>query len=236
MEHSMDDGTPSRFEYQQLETSTSIRILAIAPGAGNEPLRGTLEHFDLELLKSQHAHFDALSYVWGHVVYDRPFECQTGIVLITKSLEEALQKLRSSQRTQYIWADGVCINQQDRLERESQVKLMGQVYTRALQVKIWLGPDPTHAARRAFNFIRQYGRIYVHKLDIATWEDSVMDWSPLAELVKLEYFKRIWVRETFRHWICCCLKSTEATRCRIGRLRRYRQIRSPSLLGNANVL
>jgi hypothetical protein len=213
---SMDDSVPSRFEYQKLETPTSIRILALEPGTSNEPLRGALQHFDLE---SERRIFDALSYVWGAVIYDRTFECPTGIVMITKSLEVALQRIRSSEWTEYIWADGICINQQDMLERESQVKLMGQVYTESRLVKIWLGSDPSHAARRAFNFIRRDGRRYADNLTVAAFEDPAMDWSPLVDLSKLEYFKRIWVRGKPRSRICCCLKSTQRDH-RIGRLGR----------------
>jgi hypothetical protein len=192
---SMDDSAPSRFEYQRLETPTSIRILALEPGTANEPLRGALQHSDLE---SERPIFEALSYVWGAVIYDCSFECPTGIVKITDSLEVALQRLRSPRKTKHIWADGICINQQDILERGSQVKLMGQIYSGAHSVKIWLG----RAARRAFDFILASG---------SRWRKPNMDLSPLAELSKLEYFKRIWVRVRSRQGICYCPKSTKTT-------------------------
>jgi hypothetical protein len=204
-QHWMDESTPRRFEFQKLETSTSIRVLALKPGTDNEPIRGTLEHFDLEELKVVFAHFDALSYVWGAAVYDRTFECQTGIIMITKSLEEALQRLRSTYETLHIWADGICINQEDILERESQVKLMGQVYRQAKQVKIWLGPDPTYAAIEAFRFIKQSTR----KLD---FKDATMDWSPLTKFSQLEYFLNEFGYETTQHEICYSTKPTDIPR------------------------
>jgi hypothetical protein len=149
-----------------------------------------LYHVDL---KSEEPIYDALSYVWGTVVYDRSFECPTGIVMITKSLDVALQRLRSPEKIQHIWADGICINQQNILERESQVKLMGLVYTQAKMVKIWLGPDTLHVAKKAFGLVEQFS------LNLANYRDITMDWSPLVELSSLEYFKRIWVRGTSRH-------------------------------------
>jgi hypothetical protein len=185
---------PGRFEYEKLQTSTSIRILALEPGTGNEPLRGRLQHFDL---KSEVPSFDALSYVWGVAVYERTFEChmQSRVVMITSSLEEALQRLRSPHEITNIWADGICINQHDTSERESQVKLMGQLYTRAQQVKIWLGPDSDHAAKETFYLLRQKGLSRTPGLpfDRTALRDPAMDWSPLTKLSKLEYFKRIWV-------------------------------------------
>lgn len=38
-----------------------------------------------------------------------------------------------------IWIDAICINQNDNIERASQVKLMDVIYTNAALVKIWLG-------------------------------------------------------------------------------------------------
>jgi hypothetical protein len=195
----MDESAPSRFKYMKLETSASIRILALEPGTHNESLRGTLQHFDLE---DQSPIFDALSYVWGAAIYDRFLECQSGIVMITRSLEEALRRLRSPHEARHIWADGICINQQDILERESQVKLMGQLYTRAQSVNIWLGPDSNHAAKRAFDFIKQHVEMSASGCNWAALRDPAMDWSPLAELSRLEYFKRIWVRGNHPYEIC----------------------------------
>jgi hypothetical protein len=191
-QYRMDESAPSRFEYRKLDTSTSIRILALEPCTDNKPLRGKMQHFDLEY---ETPIFDALSYVWGAAIYDRSFECDSGIVMITKSLEEALKRLRSPHEVRQIWADGICINQQDVLEREGQVKLMGQLYTRAHAVQIWLGPDPNHAAKRAFDFIMRHVQTSVIWDNYTELRDPAMDWSPLAELSKLEYFKRIWVRE-----------------------------------------
>jgi hypothetical protein len=104
--------------------------------------------------------------------------------MITKSLDVALQRLRSPEKIQHIWADGICINQQNILERESQVKLMGLVYTQAKMVKIWLGPDTLHVAKKAFGLVEQFS------LNLANYRDITMDWSPLVELSSLEYFKR----------------------------------------------
>lgn len=38
-----------------------------------------------------------------------------------------------------IWADAVCINQNDLDERSSQVGIMGDIYTTAKTCQIWLG-------------------------------------------------------------------------------------------------
>lgn len=39
-----------------------------------------------------------------------------------------------------VWIDALCINQQDKDERASQVRLMGQIYSSAASIAIWIGP------------------------------------------------------------------------------------------------
>lgn len=40
-----------------------------------------------------------------------------------------------------LWADGICINQKDILERASQVKLMGDIYSKAQATAAYLGEN-----------------------------------------------------------------------------------------------
>jgi hypothetical protein len=56
--------------------------------------------------------------------------------LRTKLLDAAL----SPEYWKYFWIDAICINQDDIPERNSQVQMMGDIYTNATFVMIWLGP------------------------------------------------------------------------------------------------
>ncbi|OTA90543.1 hypothetical protein M434DRAFT_77799 [Hypoxylon sp. CO27-5] len=51
--------------------------------------------------------------------------------------QEEREHFTSQQRP--IWIDAICINQNDRAEKENQVKLMDKIYANATTVKIWLG-------------------------------------------------------------------------------------------------
>jgi hypothetical protein len=42
-----------------------------------------------------------------------------------------------------LWIDQICINQNSVAEKSSQVELMGDVYSKAKQVIVWLGVHPT---------------------------------------------------------------------------------------------
>jgi hypothetical protein len=56
-------------------------------------------------------------------------------------LFEALHSLRQSTVRRVIWADAICINQQDAYEKSIQVQMMGEIYARSQQVVVWLGEE-----------------------------------------------------------------------------------------------
>lgn len=97
--------------------------------------------------------FDTLSYTWGNIGRAKPsraiiVETPRGqrILKVYRSLELALLSLGArKQRGQGpvehpLFVDQICINQADEGEKASQVKLMGDIYTRCERVVVWLGP------------------------------------------------------------------------------------------------
>lgn len=141
-----------------------IRLLYLDPGQESDPLTGHLEVVDLKNCPP----YEALSYEWG--TPERPCKFtttdRTSAVSITESLHHALQDLRpatargrvhsasswvmnamrrpkrkTSRDHRVIWADAICINQEDIEERESQVSIMGTIYRRAHRVITYIGPE-----------------------------------------------------------------------------------------------
>ncbi|TPX14060.1 uncharacterized protein E0L32_000454 [Thyridium curvatum] len=45
----------------------------------------------------------------------------------------------------YFWADAICIDQNDQVHRAKQVAMMGDIYTAAQKVLVWLGKEEPHA-------------------------------------------------------------------------------------------
>jgi len=87
--------------------------------------------------------FVALSYVWGDPTVTREVFVNDCLVPVTVNLEAALRQLRNHSRIQQgfrIWVDAICINQEDLDERGVQVARMKEIYDKAWQVVIWLGP------------------------------------------------------------------------------------------------
>ena len=59
---------------------------------------------------------------------------------IQANLYDFLQRLRLSYGAVTLWVDALCINQNDTLEKNVQVPLMGLIFSYAKSVFIWLGP------------------------------------------------------------------------------------------------
>lgn len=57
----------------------------------------------------------------------------------TKNLYAALRRFRADGQGQALWIDALCINQGDTSEKADQVAMMGQIYSGAEQVFVWLG-------------------------------------------------------------------------------------------------
>jgi hypothetical protein len=83
--------------------------------------------------------YEALSYFWGSAITSHTILCNRAELRVTHNLHTALLQLSYPDRTRTIWADGICINQEDILERNSQVQFMGDIYSSATSVVVSLG-------------------------------------------------------------------------------------------------
>lgn len=116
--------------------SSQIRLVRIDPADDAADLVNCgLETFALESITDK---FDAISYTWGGEQRDAYISCDGCPLAVTKSCRDALWAYRSVGR-HVVWIDQLCVNQEDLEERSTQVLLMGQIYSRAEQVYIWLG-------------------------------------------------------------------------------------------------
>lgn len=104
--------------------------------------------------------YEALSYTWGteqsqHVLSVQQTlqsnQSSAGMGLqqlgLDKNLFDALQHLRYPNGNRVLWIDAICINQQDTLERNSQVLRMTDVYNLAQRVVVWLGRADCNSSR-----------------------------------------------------------------------------------------
>lgn len=141
-------------EYRPLEGS-EIRLLRVAPGGWDDQVSCTLHYEPL----NEETEYVALSYTWGDPTN------QVGILVngqphcVTRSLFTALRRFRQlcaeersfndgdftfcfyPEGSMYIWADALCINQKDNMEKITEIPRMREIYTYCTRVCVWLGED-----------------------------------------------------------------------------------------------
>ncbi|KAK4207887.1 heterokaryon incompatibility protein-domain-containing protein, partial [Rhypophila decipiens] len=149
-----------------------IRLLCLDPGESDDELSGS---FIVSALDAPEMPvFEALSYCWGSGSSKGFINLSSGqkdhdssktTLAITANLNEALRYLRKelTSTCRIIWIDALCINQDDVSERGSQVGMMGEIYSRAASVVVWLGlvdsSEPA-TAKETVNMINKVAENY----------------------------------------------------------------------------
>jgi hypothetical protein len=72
---------------------------------------------------------------------------------VTTSLYSAIKRIRFEENSTVIWADGLCINQDDNQEKAIQIRLMTEIFRNALHVLADLGEaaDDSHLVPQLMN-------------------------------------------------------------------------------------
>ncbi|KXJ85436.1 heterokaryon incompatibility, partial [Microdochium bolleyi] len=128
----------------------------------DSPLYGDLVVRDLAKTSS----YVALSYVWGQSDPQNPRSIYIrkigspgdgiGQISITENGHQALWHIRKKFGPTYIWIDAICINQGDLAERSHQVQWMGDIYSSAQRVYVFLGVGDL-GTDRAMQYLRAVG-------------------------------------------------------------------------------
>jgi len=131
-------------------------------------------------------YYTAISYVWGDTSNMTAISVNGIAVMITQSLSGALRAVEGEARP--MWADAVCINQQDDQEKARQILLMRSIYQKAASVAIWLGPKEEYDG---FKFLHKFG-CADNQLQVIKEIDE-LEMRGLARLFHRPYWGRIWV-------------------------------------------
>ncbi|KAF5528917.1 het-domain-containing protein [Fusarium mexicanum] len=152
-----------RYLYQELGTQTSFRIAELLPGDDNDPIECHVH--PVSWSDTSIPEYEAISYVWGDQNQKANIICHGRRLKVTQSLYNALRHFRQRDKSRYLWADAICIDQSHVSERNAQVKQMRKIYEKAKTVLIWLGPDtPENDAETAINSIRLISEFLCQKL------------------------------------------------------------------------
>jgi Heterokaryon incompatibility protein (HET) len=103
-----------------------IRILTVSSGVFNDEIQCKLHSVSLD----DNPSYTALSYCWGDANQRGYIRLNGQKVSVAKSLELALRYMRHIEVNVVVWADAICINQDDTIEKSFQVTMMGDIYAK----------------------------------------------------------------------------------------------------------
>ena len=197
------------FEYDELP-SGGKRFRLLGPAPPDE--QGNISSLELHTFDLDDAPpFHALSYVWHNQERIVPMTCNGKRLMITNSLGLALEKSVPWSRGAYLWADGICINQDNISERSHQVTLMGDIYGRASKVLAHLGrnvsPESDSIDWSAVSLMTLLNRIWSNEPEhsmkpesewtkiLATNHDNASMWETLVAFWMNPWFTRCWIAQ-----------------------------------------
>ena len=126
---------PELYQYDTLPSNNFIRLLELHSGPAGENIKCTLHQVELD----KASNYEAISYAWGDPTDQSSILCDNKIIIVTRNLNDALLRLKLNDRSRFLWADAICINQSDDIEKGSQVQQMARIYGNATTVCVWLG-------------------------------------------------------------------------------------------------
>ncbi|KAH0431124.1 hypothetical protein CcaCcLH18_07302 [Colletotrichum camelliae] len=168
----------------------SIRLLSLR----RIDIDKTFARLEVKSLSSCAGEYIAISYAWESE--ERTALCDGGFITLSKSLGVLFDTFPQNIEFR-LWIDAVCINQGDVSERQSQIAMMGKIYSLASSVLIWLGAD-TASSRAAFQAM-DLRKNYVwpddwDNEDSRNLSDSL---KPLFLLLEATWFRRTWVIQEY---------------------------------------
>ena len=199
--------TMSLFQHLPLTASREIRVLVLQPGLNDSLIYCQLEHVRLDTNPT----YEALSYVWGDDTLNKRIHVNNDLpLMITTSLYNALRSLRHNNKEKRLWADGICINQNDKEEKVKQIALFRDVYTQASRVVTYIGENNASTDRaldladQISEYIRRYkddpdrpdmtAAIFEHGIDSLGFPaENDPIWEELRKVFRREWSSRNWI-------------------------------------------
>ena len=169
------------FQYSERLKHGEIRVLTVRSDAFDTPVRCTIS---LELL-DESPQYEALSYAWGGYELCQTIWIEGRQCKVTQSVFEALQWLREPGKISTLWIDAICINQEDILEKNAQVQMMGTIYERAISTRVWLGP-PAPGLESALDDVVRLVAEGVTQKALGKYRDS------MCEIIGRPWHFRVW--------------------------------------------
>jgi heterokaryon incompatibility protein (HET) len=215
----LSDAEDTKSGSSLVNESLKCDLIATSLDLYKEPLRNSPAHgvnvlrnaLARTFLKNQpySREFYALSYVWGDPAAICDIEINGNLVKIGASLHAALSSIRRNTEFRVIWADALCINQIDNIEKSWQVQQMAAIYSRAQATISWLGPSSGDSNLALATLIDLAKKTRFHwsiqeategglppssvtKNVLQVVKDS-RSWDAIVDICSRPYWSRIWI-------------------------------------------
>ena len=196
------------YEHIPLKSNQHIRVIKLYPSKREQAaLRCSILQIGLDCVSG--ANIEAISYSWGpNVPPENDLYCKDAknesssfsVFKISTSLHSALVRFRDKTESRLIWADAVCIDQDNCPEKSSQVRHIANIYAKASRTLIWLGKGNS-SDEKCIEFFKELNAILPAS---ATGEKTIRNaikqtfgteaYEPLARFFKsMSRFTRRWI-------------------------------------------
>lgn len=204
----------SIFEYRALAGAHEIRVLevsciGITANKAHMPTLN-LKHINL----TGPVNYVAISYMWGSPHKTEEILIDNHILPVSPAQKQMILDLSNQNQVRYLWIDAVCIDQDNVLERNHQVGLMGEIYSRANYVIAYLRGSDHSSYRSAYLSGAKRSSLSLHST-LASIRDTVVTGSVSASMIgqdcsrfiNNDYFVRRWIIQEI------CLARSVIIRC-----------------------
>ena len=182
---------PSAYPYRPIPSPNGFRLLVVHPSLDPESdIRCVLLH-ETDYSKRTYA---ALSYVWGDLNAPRVDIVVNGIRFpVTSNLRTALKHFRHSTRRRVLWVDAICINQEDKVEKNKQVSKMASIYRSASYILMWVG-EANNDAQYAMQWLREVQKEGRLRVAYSCSNDTIQNhWPEIWAFFQRPYWRRVWI-------------------------------------------
>lgn len=188
--------------YHTLGHQRSIRLLRIHPGKDEKRMVVDLDEFNLD----SDVQYTAISYVWGNSSPPSQITCNGHCAPVTRNLWDVLSCLREKNFGSLLWVDAICINQQDRQEKSTQVSMMRDIYKQAAKVVFWLGRQEQYD-KNAVELMNIFNARHKFPSDVESLRGRSLNeiglplnhhgWIGWASILSRPWFGRVWIVQEF---------------------------------------
>ncbi|PMD38757.1 hypothetical protein L207DRAFT_634758 [Hyaloscypha variabilis F] len=182
------------YQYQSLATPSTIRLIKILPDQVMGDIVCIIHHFDQAI--TPNLNYCAVSYRWGDPEPTQTIRLgdaagNTHSHPLHENLWQLLHHLwQQKMFDRLYWTDSLCLHQKDTQEISEQVPRMGEIYSTAEEVLVWLGHE--REGEDALKLIRDWpGPVDWGPVDIGNEEE--VEWANSVEVQEVVLARKAYV-------------------------------------------